>query len=109
MFRFLVCLSALVGLLALAASAFAAPGAGRYIVVLADGADSGVVARDHARSAAADVSHVYRSALSGYAAVLTDEGVRRVRADSRVLFVSRDREVSVLAQQAPTGVRRIGA
>lgn len=49
----------------LAAPASSEPPASSYIVVLADGANSQAVARAHARTASAEVSHVYRHALRG--------------------------------------------
>ncbi len=38
-----------------------------YIVVLKHGVDSGQVASEHARGLGAEVRHVYRAALNGYA------------------------------------------
>ena len=81
---------------------------GRYIVVLKDSAeDPGRVANQHSRSANARVSHVYRSALKGYAAVIPNDRVAALRADSRVAFISEDRPVQIAAQILPTGVNRI--
>lgn len=97
---------------ALAALVLAAPVAsagviqGQYIIVLRDGADVGSVASDHARGAGADVLHTYSHALRGYAARLSAQGLARVRADQRVLFVSADRTVAT-AQTLPTGIDRI--
>ena len=81
----------------------------RYIVVLEDNADSQAVAREHSERYGARVSHTYRYALKGYAAELPEQALRGVRNDPRVQFVSEDREVQASAQQAPTGIRRIGA
>jgi subtilisin len=90
-----------------AAPASSKPPVDPYIVVLADGANSGAVARDHARRAGAEVSHVYGHALAGYAARLTPAGLGVVRSDPRVRYVTPDRQVRLAAQVLPTGVDRI--
>jgi subtilisin len=83
--------------------------AGRYIVMLkgssSDSSDS--VAAEHARAYGAQIRFVYRSAISGYAATLSDAAVSAVRADERVAFVSHDGPVHATAQTLPTGVDRI--
>jgi len=95
-------------------SAVAAPTVGarapasvnRYIVVLKNtDEDPGAVAREHARRYGARVSHVYRSALRGYAATIPSDRVAALRDD--VAFLSADREVHLLGQSLPTGVDRI--
>ncbi|HEV3407366.1 MAG TPA: S8 family serine peptidase [Gaiellaceae bacterium] len=101
----LVC--ALVVSLVSAGSAAAGTIPGQYIVVLESDADSGAIAKAHARSANADVSHVYRRALNGYAARLSAAGLKAVRSDPRVAFVSEDRAVRATAQGLPTGVNRV--
>jgi subtilisin len=105
--RFVVALVALAVSLTLAGSAGAGRVPGQYIVVLKESTDARAVAADHARSANADVLHVYRHALEGYAARLTDRGLAKVRSDARVLYVAQDREVAIVAQAVPTGVDRI--
>jgi subtilisin len=90
-----------------AGSAAAGTIPGQYIVVLESNADSGAVANAHARSANAEVSHVYRRALNGYAARLSAAGLKAVRSDPRVAFVSEDRAVRATAQALPTGVNRV--
>ena len=83
---------------------------GRYIVVLQDSVGSpGAVANEHSRRYDAQVSHVYRSALKGYSAVIPDNRVDDVRSDARVAFVSEDRPMQAVAQTLPTGVDRIDA
>jgi subtilisin family serine protease len=85
-------------------------GAGRYIVVLKDGAGSpAAVAADHARNDGARVGFVYSHALHGYSAVIPDSHIAQVRADIRVAYVERDQVVHAAAQQVPTGVQRIYA
>jgi subtilisin len=108
--RRLLCLAALVALaapLSLPVTAAGAGGSGRYIVVLKNSADPAATARDHARFYGAEVSHVYRAALKGYAAVIPDARINRVRSDARVDYLSADRPVSIAAQTLPTGINRI--
>ncbi|MBP2471569.1 subtilisin family serine protease [Crossiella equi] len=56
--------------------------------------------------APAGVTHVYRHALSGFAARLTGTEVDRLRRDPRVRSVEPDHEVRTTAQTTPTGVDR---
>jgi subtilisin len=89
-------------------TAASARGAGRYIVVLEDSVSNPrAVAAEHSARFGAEVSHVYRHALKGYAATLSSARLAALRADSRVAFVSQDREVRVAQQTLPTGVNRI--
>jgi subtilisin len=90
-----------------AAPASSEPPASPYVVVLVEGANSRAAARDHARSAGAEISHVYGHALAGYAARLTPAGLAAVRSDRRVRYVIQDREIRLAAQTLPTGVDRI--
>src|SRR5687768_1393143 len=78
----------------LAAPANAAPPAGgpgsvpgAWIVTLADGAPSEGVSDEHARKHGARVDHVYRHAMSGYAARMSDQAAARVAQDPRVASV----------------------
>jgi subtilisin len=111
--RVLVCLAATTLAFAmLAGPAGAAPAAagsaGRYIVVFKDSVSSpAAVAREHSTRLGATVSHVYRFALRGYAATIPASRLASLRADSRVAFVSEDREVHALDQTLPTGIDRI--
>jgi subtilisin family serine protease len=105
----LLFVAALVAAAALPGPAASGPAASPYIVVVADGASSQSVAREHARTADADVSHIYAHALRGYAARLTPAGLAAVRSDARVRYVTPDREVRLSAQVLPTGVDRIDA
>jgi subtilisin len=82
---------------------------GQYIVVLKDNTpDPRAVAQEHARAHGAEVLQTYEHALKGYAARIPASSLDKVRNDSRVLFVSEDREVKASAQTTPTGVERIG-
>ncbi|MFN2390063.1 MAG: S8 family serine peptidase [Actinomycetota bacterium] len=80
---------------------------GHYIVVLHDTADADSTAQEHARRFGANVSHVYRHALHGYAARLSDQAVARISSDARVQWVEPDRVVTLAAQTLPTGINRI--
>lgn len=118
----------ILGLLAasLLPAATAQAGPARYIVVLKDSvSDPGSVASEHSRDHGAQVSHVYRFALKGYAAAMSSTAVERIRADGRVAYVSADGEVAAThhrdwhnnggeeepapepSQTTPTGIDRI--
>ncbi|MFJ3923268.1 S8 family peptidase [Streptomyces sp. NPDC090022] len=78
-----------------------------WVVVLKDGragaapADPHVLARELVRrQAAADVGHVYRSALRGFSARMTSDQARRLAADPRVASVHPDVTVTVPAAGA---------
>src|SRR5687768_7130261 len=104
----LLFVAALVAAASLAAPASSSePPASHYIVVLEDAANSRAVAREHVRTAGAEVSHVYGHALKGYAARLTPTSLAAVRADARVRYVSPDGEARIDAQTLPTGIDRI--
>jgi subtilisin len=97
----------------------AAPGAGAapdperlpgaWIVTLVEGALPDAVAAEHGRRYDASVAHVYRHALNGYAARMSEEAATRVAADSRVAAVEPDRVVGLAAQVLPTGIDRVEA
>lgn len=78
-----------------------------YIVSLRGGDPD--AAASGARGRGAEVTHVYRHALHGYAAKLTARDVARLTADPAVAAVVPDREVSATAQTVPAGISRIGA
>ena len=90
----------------LAAPAPAAPAT--YVVVLRDG-----VSPDAAAAAATRlggrVTHVYRHALSGYAAALPETALASIRRDPAVRLVERDGVVSIAGTQPspPWGLDRI--
>lgn len=65
--------------------------AGRWIVVLrADARSPSSVAAEHARGGNATISHVYDTALRGYAAAMSRVALERARRDSRVAYIERD-------------------
>lgn len=81
---------------ATAASASADDRAGDYIVVLHDSVgDPQAVAREHARSAGAQVRFVYEHALKGYAATVPEQALRGIQRDPRVAYVEADGIVSI--------------
>lgn len=89
-------------------SSGSSPPGDRYLVVLNDpAADAQAVADDHSRRHNAEVSHVYRRAVKGYAARMSPAGMDEIRKDPRVRLVAPDRELRSSAQTLPTGVNRI--
>ncbi len=83
---------------------------GQYIVVfkpIVEDPDS--LARSMAQEHATTPTYIYRHAVKGFAASLSDRAVQRLQSDSRVQFVSPDRVVTMEAQTLPTGVDRIDA
>jgi subtilisin family serine protease len=102
-------------LLLLGAPAGAAPAApddgslaGHFIVTLADGVDADAVAREY-RGRGAEIRHVYRAALNGFAGRMSDPVVREARRDGRVVRVERDGIATTVATQsnATWGLDRI--
>ncbi|MFF3322650.1 S8 family serine peptidase [Streptomyces sp. NPDC002889] len=88
---------------------------GRYIVTLKDtavrgDADTAVdAAVEQASSMGAEVKHVYRYALHGYAASMSPSAAATLADDPQVLSVQPDRWVQATAQSTPTGVDRAEA
>lgn len=91
-----------------------ASAAGRYIVVLQEGASTSAAAARHG----ARPDRTYAHALRGYAATLSGAALARAHRDPAVRFVSEDRTVSTAgkprsgsgspAQRVPTGILRTG-
>ena len=81
-----------------------------YIVVFHDDErNTPGLASENARAYGASLSHVYQSALKGYAATIPDGRIDDIRRDPRVAFVSEDRPVQAVGQTVPTGIKRIEA
>ena len=81
-----------------------------YIVVLEDSvAHPGRVAQRHAVNRDADLSHVYKTAIEGYAAELTPANKAAIEADPNVAFVERDMPVELYSQETPNGLKRVYA
>ena len=81
----------------------------RFIVVLEDSAVPDAVASAVDAHAGVAVSHVYRHALSGFAARMPEARAAALEEQARVDFVQRDRRVSIAAQTTPTGINRVDA
>jgi subtilisin family serine protease len=112
----LVTIAAVISLLLVSLPAQAAavpdePGSripGQFIVTLADDVDADALAREY-RGRGAEISHVYRSAINGFAGRMSDASVREARRDGRVTRVEQDRVVTASATQtnATWGLDRI--
>ncbi|HEV3479445.1 MAG TPA: S8 family peptidase [Gaiellaceae bacterium] len=73
----------------------------RYIVVFEDSvADVDTAVADQSRRSGARAQRIFRHALKGYVATLTDAQLARVTADPRVAFVEPDLEMHAFATQA---------
>jgi subtilisin family serine protease len=106
----------LVAALAVPAVLFSVPaqagngnGADAYIVVLKDAVDPGAVANIHSNKYGAKVDSVWGAALHGYAAVIPNDRVAALRADSAVKYVVADGEASISGQTLPYGIDLINA
>jgi subtilisin len=104
----------LTALTGLAAPAHAAPPPagpnivpGAWIVTLEPGQEPGRVSAEHGRQHGARVDHLYRHAMNGYAARMSDQQAARVAQDPRVASVERDEVVTAFAQTTPTGIDRV--
>ncbi len=97
-------------LFSLPMSAVETPLLKNYIVVFKDSVDNPqAVAVEQAVANNFNVPFVYTAALKGYAASIPESLVPVLASDSRVAFISEDREVHATAQTLPTGVNRIEA
>jgi len=101
--------AALVTILVVPAQAGDGKGADRYIVVLKNAVDPDAVANIHANKYGAQVDNVWGHALHGYSAVIPNDRVAELRADSNVSYVTADGEASISAQTLPWGIDRIDA
>jgi subtilisin len=81
----------------------------RYVIVLKDSVSAERISNAHARSYEASVTHVYRSALKGYAARMSEHAAARIARDPRVEWIEPDRVVTTAVQSVPTGVDRVDA
>jgi subtilisin len=104
--RLLVVLGVLACVAGVAGKAHAAVIPDQYIVVLKPAADRSAAVR-YAQSVGGTVLMQYKSALNGYAVRLPSSALARIKADSRVRFVSANRTATLAAQTLPTGVDRI--
>ena len=82
--------------------------AGRWIVVLKDGA-SVSTATEHASRLGVATDRVFRNKVHGYSARLDTAQVATLRADPSVTAVVPDGLISIAGQSIPRGVRRVGS
>lgn len=85
------------------------PEVATHIIVFADDADPGPAAEALARAHGLGVTHVYRHALRGMAAVVPEGRLEGLRRDPRVAYVEENVPVYLAEQTLPTGVDRIDA
>jgi subtilisin len=83
--------------------------AGQYIVVLKDSAGVAAATSSAESMVGATVGHVYRSAIHGYSAQMSQVGAERVAQLPGVRFVQADERVETTAQTLPTGIDRANA
>src|SRR5213596_2966419 len=87
-----------------------APAVQRYIVAFQDDVrDVPGLARALAQAHGSAPDFVYEHALHGFAALLPEQAVARLRADARVKYVEADQEMRVVQQTLPWGIDRIDA
>ena len=79
---------------------------GHYVVVLEDFVKSPAAVASAQIDRGDDLGFVYRHAIKGYAAELSQQTVEDLREDPRVKYVVADRRVEAAAQTVPTGVER---
>ena len=83
---------------------------GQYIVVLTDSVDHpGAVAKTQTEHNRGRLGFVYRHALVGYSAKLSDAAVEALRKSPNVKYVSPVRRYEAMAQTVPAGIKRLGA
>ena len=87
---------------------------GRYIVMLKSGVDSSVAAADMGQQEGFAADTVYRSAVHGFAANMSDAEARALARDPSVALIEPDQRISADLhtnnfQTVPTGVDRIDA
>jgi subtilisin len=83
--------------------------AGQYIVVLRDDARVASAAASAERTVGAAVGDVYRSAIHGYSARMSQAQAARVAQMAGVQAVQADSRVTATAQELPTGIDRANA
>ncbi len=79
------------------------PAPGKYVVLLASGADPVAVAADHHLPRA----KTYRAAVNGFASTIPAHKLAALQADPRVSLVEQNRTYKVEAQTVPDGINRI--
>jgi aqualysin 1 len=108
--RLLVVVGLVAALVAVGAPVAGASGKARFIVVFEESVERpAAVAAEHGRRFDADVELVYRHALKGYAARVSETKLGKLRSDPRVAWVERDQVVTIDETQngATWGLDRI--
>jgi subtilisin len=81
--------------------------ADHYIIVFKDFVDHpGSVAHAQTDQRNGELGFVYRSALKGYSAALSEVAVKAIANDPRVAYIERDAPGGIAAQTTPTGIKR---
>ncbi|HEX2175134.1 MAG TPA: S8 family serine peptidase [Nocardioidaceae bacterium] len=83
--------------------------AGQYIVVLDENARVSPAAATAERAFGATVGNVYRSAIHGYSARMSQAAAERLAQTPAVKSVQADTRVTATAQSLPTGINRANA
>ncbi|MDQ4007940.1 MAG: S8 family serine peptidase [Actinomycetota bacterium] len=83
--------------------------AGSYIVVLEKGAALAQAVDSARGTLGVDVGHVYRSAVRGYSARMSQAAAERLAQAPGVAAVQADSRVEATAQSTPTGINRANA
>jgi subtilisin family serine protease len=83
--------------------------AGRYIIVLAEGADPTKVVTRHRQAEGTRAERSFKHAFRGFTARLDAAQRQALLADPNVRAVVPDEVIEVTAQTVPTGVSRVGA
>jgi subtilisin len=91
-----------------AANATAADPAGRWIVVLKNGANAATRTVDKARKLGFKADRTFSHAFGGFSAKLNGVQVAALRGDRSVAMVVPDERIHAEAQTIPTGISRIG-
>ena len=95
---------------ALTGAADAAPPTSSFIVVLRPGVgDVPAAAAQLAASVRGDVGFVYQHSVQGFSMTASDAAAAALARNPQVAYVERDQEVTLAAQETPTGIKRIFA
>jgi subtilisin family serine protease len=83
--------------------------AGRYIVLLVNGADTAAVVERHRKQDGTRATSTFKRAIRGFAARLDARQLKALKADRQVKAIVPDDVIQVTAQTIPTGVSRVSA
>jgi subtilisin family serine protease len=82
---------------------------GSYIVVLKENVDPDKKAKEKEQEVGLKTKHVYKHALKGFSAELSEDKVQKLRNDPDVAYVEQDQVMEAFDQQLPWGIKKIGA